>query len=73
MSLRALSTRRTVFTPEVCERALPFICEQIRCLSYYYPTEEFPEPGSTEFANGVRSDAESVENATSSSTGPESR
>jgi len=76
LSMRSMSSRRTVFTPEVCEKALPFICEQIRCLSYYYPSEEFPDTAiagpsgtrSPEFSNGLRSDRIDDKNETVSST-----
>jgi hypothetical protein len=72
LDMRVMSSRRTIFGPESCERSIPFICEQIRCLSYYYPTVEYPGSASptpsSEYPNGQRSDVEEdvgVTNATS--------
>lgn len=58
--MKAINSRRASFLPESCHRSLPFICEQIRCISYYYPTEEYlgivSPTFSSEFSSGHRSD-----------------
>jgi len=67
--MKTINPRRSVFIPESCHRSLPFICEQIRCISYYYPTEEFlglvSPTFSNEFISGHRSDLSELSSETS--------
>ncbi|ODM99279.1 Perlucin [Orchesella cincta] len=52
LSMKSTVAKRAIFTPDECEKALPFICEQVRCLYYNYPVAQFPDP------NDLRSDLE---------------
>lgn len=38
------TSKRAIFTAEECNKSLPFICEQVRCLYYNYPVMLFPDP-----------------------------
>lgn len=50
LSMKSTVAKRAIFTPDECEKSLPFICEQVRCLYYNYPVTQFPDP------NDLRSD-----------------
>ncbi|CAL8070437.1 unnamed protein product [Orchesella dallaii] len=52
LSMKSTVAKRAIFTPDECEKSLPFICEQVRCLYYNYPVAQFPDP------NDLRSDIE---------------
>ncbi|XP_021959285.1 uncharacterized protein LOC110855170 [Folsomia candida] len=51
-------TKRAIFTAEECNKAFPFICEQVRCLYYNYPVMMFPDP--SELRTDIDHDGTSV-------------